>query len=111
MGKILKALIVFQLYTNTATEGYAETKEWCFLKETYADIVVKGGGTEYAEEGPMAFTRVEFMVRYDPKITYDTRIKYNNQIYTINHIEPRDVGGGPGKHWMKIISVNWEDDR
>ena len=107
MGKILKYQIVLQKYTNTAEEGYAETKEWCFFKETWADVIVRSAGTSFKEEGSMAFTRVEFRIRYDERINMeDYRIVYNNQYYYISHVETIDR-----KHWMKIISVNWEDKK
>lgn len=105
MGKILKYLIDIQHETNVAEVGLAEEREWCFFKEVWADVRVRSGGTEYAQEGPMVFTRVEFTVRYDEEIDYNKRIKYNNQQYVINHIEPIDR-----MHWMRIISVNWQDD-
>ena len=105
MAKILKYQITFQHEENTAEEGLAENKEWCFFKNTFADVWVQAGGTSYQEEGAEAFTRVTFTIRYDKDINYSKRIKYNGQIYTINHIENVDRN-----HWMKIISVNWQDD-
>jgi len=106
MAKNLKYRMSLEKFTNTAEEGYAEDKQWCFLKETWADMYVRSGGSQYAEDGQQAFTRVEFLFRYDEDITYECRIIYENQYYYINHIEPVDR-----KHWMKIISVNWEDKK
>ena len=104
-GKILKYPITFKREKNIAEEGYAEDKQWCFFKQTYADVDFKVGGTTYFEEGPGAFTRVVFTIRYDEDIKYEHRIHYDNQIYIINHIQSVDR-----KHWMKITSVNWFDD-
>jgi len=105
MGKILKYQITFKKEKNTAEEGYAEEKSWCFFKETFADVFIKAGGTNYAEEGPRAFTRVLFTIRYDEDIDYSCRIWYNDQMYMINHIEVVDR-----RHWMRIESVAWEDE-
>jgi SPP1 family predicted phage head-tail adaptor len=105
MSYVLRHRVEIQKYRNTAEVGYAETKEWCFYKETFADIFVQGKGTEYNEYGSHAFTNVEFVVRYDEDLNYDCRVKYNNQIYTINHIENVDR-----KQWFKLQCVNLVDD-
>lgn len=105
MSYVLRNRIEIQKYRNTAQVGYAETKEWVFFKETFADIFVQSKGTEYNEYGSHAFTAVEFVVRYDENIDYDCRIKYNNQVYVINHLEPIDR-----KQWIKIQSVAWKDE-
>ena len=105
-GYILKYPIYFEKYVNTEEVGYAETKEWVFIKESWADVIVKSGGMDYGEYGNTSFTNVEFVIRYDDAIDYDCRIKYSGQIYSIQHIEPIDR-----KHWMKIRSQAWTDDK
>jgi head-tail adaptor len=104
-GYILKYPVVFQKYTNTEEVGYAESKSWIFLKESWADVVVRSGGTEYGEYGNTPWTSVEFIIRYDPSIDYSCRIRYAGQLYGIAHIEPLDR-----KHFMKIRSTSWKDD-
>jgi len=91
-------------YTNTAAVGYAETKEWTFLKWSWSNISFKGGGMTFFEEGKNAFSRVVLTLRYDVDITYDCRFLYDNQYYYVYHIEDVDR-----KKYMRITSTNWEE--
>ena len=83
---------------GTPVEGYS------FLKTAFANIRVLSRGSEYNEEGTLPFTRVEFVVRYDPMIDYKCRIQYENQYYEIGHIETMNR-----KQFLKIRSVVWEN--
>ena len=98
---------VIQIYKETTTINAVgtPTETYQFFKQTYAKMFVRTGGSEYAAEGTLPFTRVEFTIRYDPGVNYKCKIKYNGQYYEISHIE--HIGR---KHFLKIQSVVWEGE-
>ncbi len=61
-------------------------KNYSFLKESWANFYLLGGGSQFSEVGILPSSDVEFTVRYDPEINYACRIKYDNQYYSIRHI-------------------------
>jgi SPP1 family predicted phage head-tail adaptor len=62
---------------------------WQFLKHTYANLKVSGGGFASNDpEGKLATTYVTIIMRYDKEINYDCEIRYNNQTYSITYINP-----------------------
>ena len=102
---ILNKQITFEKEVTTKNAVGTPTESYSFLKQSYADVRVLNGGTEYTTESSIPFTRVEFTIRWDSDINYKCRILYDNQYYEINHIET--LGRN---HWLKIRSVVWEND-
>lgn len=80
-----------------------ETPE--FLKHSYANVRVLGGGTQYSEDGELPFNNIEFTVRYDEDINYDCLIEYEEQFYKIKYIDKNKRSG-----WIKINTIVWEDE-
>lgn len=88
---ILTERILIEEYTNVAETGLAEDPSWVFLKNANANITYKTGGTQYLEEGPAAFDRIDIVIYYDDDIDLENptkyRVIYNNQKFRINHIQ------------------------
>ena len=84
---------------GTPTEGYG------LLKETWASVSTKSGDTSYTGEGALPFTKVEFVIRYDPRVNYKCRILFNTQYYEIGHIET--IGRN---HFLKLTSTVFEGE-
>ena len=101
----LKELVEIWVETTTTNAVGTPTEEYAFLKQTFANVYVRSGGSEYAAEGTLPFSRVEFTLRYDPQINYKCKIKHDNQWYEINHLE--NIGR---KHWIKATCVVFEDE-
>lgn len=100
----LDKIINIERETTVINAVGTPTEEYSFLKETYANIKVKSGSSEYTDEGTLPFTRVEFVIRYDKRVDYKCRINYKTQYYEIGHIE--ELGR---KQWLKIRCVVWDD--
>lgn len=96
----LKTYVEVWKYDYSDNEGGTPVEIFKLYRKKYANMYVRGGGTEDSELGRLPFTNVEFTFRYDSVIDYRCQVKYNNVFYQINHIEVIDRNA-----WMKLITT------
>lgn len=101
----LNKIIEIEKETTSVNEVGTPSESYEWMKNTYADVRVRTGATEYSEHGALPFTRVDFTIRYDSDVNYKCRIRYDNQYYSIDHIE--SIGRN---QWMKIRTLVWESE-
>ena len=101
---ILTRKITIQKATVSKNTIGTPSESWEDYKYAYANVYVRGGGTEYVDGQELPYTNVEFTIRYDADINYDYRIKYNNSYYKILHIQ--ELGRKVG---LKFNTVVWND--
>ena len=99
----LKELIVIEKETTAKNRVGTPQETYAFLKETYADVFIQGGTTQYDTAGQLPFSQTVFTVRYDENIDYKCRLIYNNNYYKIESIQ--EMGR---KHWIRLRCIVWE---
>jgi len=99
-----KSIIFEKEVTSENVLGTPEPK-YTFFKNSWANMRVLGGNTQYTENSGLPFTDVEFTFRYDPKINYDCRILCDGQYYKIQHLY---VEGR--KDYIRIKANVWEKE-
>lgn len=101
----LNKRIIIEKEVKDNTPGDTPKPVWQFMKNSWANIRLLSGATQYTEDGALPFSTTEIIVRYDEKINYNTRIKYDNQYYKINHIHVVNR-----KDWMRLMCIVWEEN-
>lgn len=98
-------LIKIETLTRTVNAAGTPVKTWAHLKNKFAHVNSRSGGTGVDIEGERARTDITFTVRWDPAINYKCRIIFEDELYKINHIAPM------GRHdKMRIETQHFEND-
>lgn len=99
-----KSITIEKEVTSTNALG-TPTETYSFLKETWANMRVLGGNTQYTENSGLPFTDIEFTLRYDPRINYDCRILCDGNYYKIKHLM---VEGR--KDYIRLRTIVWDEE-
>jgi len=102
---LLNKNIIIEKETTSVNEVGTPVETYSFLKESYAGMTLRSGTTQYTGDGALPYNNIEFLLRYDHRITYKCRFKYDDQYYKIKHIHV--VGR---EDWMQIQCIVWEAD-
>ena len=99
----LDKLIELQVETTTKNDVGTPTESYSFAKQTWAQMYTRTGFTEFAEEGSLPQTSVEWTIRYNNVLNYKCRIFYNCEYYKILHIQ--EIGRKEG---FKITTIVYD---
>ena len=97
--------IVFEKEDTTTNSVGTPIEGYQFLKESWANVRLLTGATQYTEDAGLPFSDIEFIVRYDEEIDYSCRIYYDNQYYKIKHIHTQGR-----KDYTQIRATVWENE-
>jgi len=107
VGYVLDKEVVIQKYQNTSSVGYGQNKQWNFVKNANAKIIVRSGGTQKDPQGLTTFDRVDIIVYYDDAIDMDCRVVYNRQKYVIQHMQEEGEQNIGQKQYLKLTAIKW----
>ena len=91
--------ITIEKSVNGSTTTGKPIKSFQKIKDTFANVYIAGGATQYNDQYDNVKTTVTFTIRYDSNVDYDCRIVYNSRNYNIQFIEDIDV-----KRYLKITT-------